>query len=66
MKPATLFLFEHCLITANGQTGIAMHELGGRRIVYCEPVINNCIIVDNNEGSIVGGQPVIIDSIIGN
>ena len=55
---------EHCLITANGQTGITMHELGGRRTVHCEPVISNCIIVDNNEGSIVGGKPVIIDSLI--
>jgi hypothetical protein len=55
---------EHCLITANGQTGITMHEHVGRNIVHCEPVISNCIIVDNNEGSIVGGQPVIIDSLI--
>jgi hypothetical protein len=55
---------EHCLITANGQTGITMHELGGRRTVQCEPVVSNCIIVDNNDGSIVGGQPVIIDSLL--
>jgi len=55
---------EHCLITANGQTGITMHEHEGRRTVHCKPVITNCIIVDNNEASIVGGQPVIIDSLI--
>ena len=54
----------HCLITANGQTGITMHELGGRRALLCEPVLENCVIVDNGTAGLVGGQPVINDSIV--
>lgn len=56
---------EHCLIAANGQTGITMHAFKLRRdMVECKPVLKNCIIVDNGTGSIVGGQPVIEDSLI--
>ena len=55
---------EYCLITANGQTGIIMHEHGGRHIVHCEPLIKNCIIVDNGDMALKGGKPVIIDSLI--
>jgi len=53
-----------CLITANGQAGIKMHATGGRFPSYCEPLIENCHIVDNNEASIVGGKPVIVNSVI--
>jgi hypothetical protein len=56
--------FNHCLITANDQTGITMHEWGGRRTIYCEPVIKDCVIVQNGDANIIGGQSVIIDSII--
>jgi hypothetical protein len=58
---------DHCLITANGQTGITMRAAAGptgRGIKHCKPVIENCIIVDNNDANIVGGQPVIVDSFI--
>ncbi|MFC1604224.1 right-handed parallel beta-helix repeat-containing protein [Planctomycetota bacterium] len=54
-----------CLITANGQAGIKMHATTtGRTPLYCEPIIENCYIVDNNEAGIVGGIPVIVDSVI--
>lgn len=54
----------HCLITANGQTGITMHEKVGRDILYCKPVIENCVIVDNGGEGLVGGESVLIDSIV--
>ncbi len=55
----------HCLITANSQTGITMvPTTGGRSIRHCQPVIEDCVIVDNNEASLVGGEPVIINSIL--
>lgn len=54
----------HCLIVANGKSGILMHATDGRRTKYCEPMLENCTIVDNSEGGIVGGQPVIVDSVI--
>jgi hypothetical protein len=53
---------QHCLITSNGQTGITMNAGPGRST--CKPVIENCIIVDNGQADIVGGEPVIIDSIV--
>jgi hypothetical protein len=54
-----------CLIAGNGRAGIKMHAtIGGRKPLYCEPVIENCTIVDNGEAGIVGGKPVIIDSVI--
>jgi hypothetical protein len=55
---------EHGLITANGQTGITMHETGGRYPVHCEPLIKNCIIVDNGDLALIGGKPEIVDSLI--
>ena len=60
---------KHCLITANGEHGLTMqtHRVGtGRqaREVDCQPVVENCVIVDNSAAAIVGGQPVIIDSLI--
>jgi len=55
---------QHCLITANGGTGITMHATNGRRVKYCEPMLENCTIVDNHEGGTVGGRPVIMDSVI--
>jgi len=55
---------EHCLITANGQTGITMHEHRGRHAFDCEPVIVKCTIVGNGDVALEGGQPVIIDSFI--
>jgi hypothetical protein len=54
----------HCLITANGQTGIRMHSTGGRFPSYCEPLIENCHIVNNNEAGIIGGKPVIVNSVL--
>ncbi|MGD8787178.1 MAG: right-handed parallel beta-helix repeat-containing protein [Phycisphaerales bacterium] len=53
----------NCLITANGQTGITMLAGSGRNN-NCKPNIENCIIVDNGQANIVGGEPVIIDSIV--
>ena len=54
-----------CLITGNGQAGIQMHDTrSGRWILFCEPTIENCFIVDNKEGGIVGGEPLIVDSVI--
>ena len=32
--------------------------------IPCEPLIENCFIVDNNDLSIVGGEPVIVNSLI--
>ena len=63
----------HCLITANGGHGINMQPQlvttgTGRQArtteIPCQPVIENCIIVDNGQAAIVGGEPVIIDSIV--
>jgi hypothetical protein len=55
----------HCLIMANGQAGIKMHTTtGGPWPLYCEPIIENCYIVDNYEAGIIGGKPVILDSVI--
>jgi hypothetical protein len=57
----------HCLITANGGTGINMIAYTeGRGVTYCRPTIEDCVIVDNGEVGIVGGEPTIIDSIIQN
>ncbi len=53
-----------CLITANGQAGINMQATGGRFPSHCEPLIENCHIVDNNEAGIIGGKPVIVNSVI--
>jgi len=54
-----------CLIAGNGQAGIKMHATsGGRMPLYCAPVIENCTIMDNGEAGIVGGKPVIVDSVI--
>lgn len=55
---------EHCLITANGRTGITMHAIGWRIRKHCEPTLENCFIVDNDQAGIVGGNPHIIDSLI--
>jgi hypothetical protein len=42
-----------------------MHTItGGRFPRYCEPVLENCTIVDNGEAGIVGGRAVIVDSLI--
>jgi len=55
----------NCLITANGKAGIKMNYTStGRGVLYCEPTIENCYIVDNKEAGIVGGNPVILDSVI--
>jgi hypothetical protein len=55
---------DHCLITANGQTGITMHPTGGRRATHCQPTIEDCVIVDNGDLALDGGEPAIIDSIV--
>ncbi|MHC4532859.1 MAG: right-handed parallel beta-helix repeat-containing protein [Planctomycetota bacterium] len=54
----------HCLITANGEIGIIMHATNDRQALNCEPVIEDCTIVDNGEAALVGGEPVIVDSLI--
>jgi hypothetical protein len=55
----------NCLIAANGKAGIKMNYTStGRGVLYCEPTIENCFIVDNGEAGIVGGNPVIVDSVI--
>lgn len=53
-----------CLITANGGTGITMHEKVGRWITPCKPVIEDCVIVQNGDQGLVGGQPVVSNSIV--
>lgn len=54
-----------CLITANGQAGIKLHSIpGGRLPLNCEPIIENCYIMDNSETGVIGDKPVIIDSLI--
>lgn len=65
LSNASKLHLKHCLIAANGETGITMHATeGGRRGARCEPLIEDCIIVDNGLTGLVGGQPVIVDSII--
>jgi len=64
-------ILSHCLITANGEHGLTMqtHRVGaGRqaREVGCQPVVENCFIVDNGGPAIVGGEPIIIDSLVSN
>ena len=54
----------HCLITANGRAGIKMLPGSGRGNPSCKPVIENCIIVDNGDAAIEGGEPVLIESIV--
>jgi len=53
-----------CLITANGGAGITMHEKAGRWITPCKPVIEDCVIVRNGDPGLVGGQPVVSNSIV--
>ncbi|MHC4203661.1 MAG: GLUG motif-containing protein [Planctomycetota bacterium] len=54
-----------CLIAGNGRAGIKMHATtGGRMPLYCEPLIESCTIIDNGESGIVGGKPVILNSVI--
>ncbi len=57
-------LLHHCLVTANGRTGITMHATAGRRVAECQPVIENCIIVGNGQASLVGGRPTLVDSLV--
>ncbi|MFC1765889.1 hypothetical protein ACFL6U_27910 [Planctomycetota bacterium] len=64
-------MLSHCLITANGECGISMQSIpatpgrgGGNPEIPSEPLIENCFIVDNNDVSIGGGQPIIVDSLI--
>jgi penicillin V acylase-like amidase (Ntn superfamily) len=54
----------HCLVTGNGTAGIVMHPAGGRRSGYCRPTIEDCVIVQNGQKAIDGGEPNIIDSIV--
>jgi nitrous oxidase accessory protein NosD len=58
----------HCLITSNGGNGLNMQTTRtgtGRQAqtISCQPVIENCIIVDNSGTAIDGGEPIIIKSI---
>ena len=53
------------LVTANGGNGIMMHDTTyGRHTLYCEPIIKKCCIVDNEGAGVVGGRPMIVDSVI--
>ncbi|MGD2094294.1 MAG: right-handed parallel beta-helix repeat-containing protein [Phycisphaerales bacterium] len=54
----------NCLITSNGQTGITMLPGTSRSSPPCTPVIENCVIVQNGEVALIGGQPVVMDCII--
>lgn len=55
----------HCLITANGQVGINMiTDTRGRVATFCKPVIENCVIVQNGQDSLVGGEPVVVNSVL--
>jgi enterochelin esterase-like enzyme len=54
----------HCLIISNGLTGITMHVLSIGRATISSPVIENCVVWDNGDAGIIGGEPTIIDSII--
>ncbi|MGD8785965.1 MAG: right-handed parallel beta-helix repeat-containing protein [Phycisphaerales bacterium] len=54
----------NCLITGNGQTGITNLANPGRSSSLCAPLIENCVIVQNGSENIVGGEPVIIDSVV--
>ncbi len=54
----------HCLITANGGDGIMMNPTGTRTKHHCQPTLEDCVIVDNCESSLAGGEPFIINSII--
>jgi len=38
--------------------------VGGQPTTHCAPVIENCVIVDNGQTAIAGGEPVITDSIL--
>jgi hypothetical protein len=53
-----------CLVTANGQAGIKTHRGTSRQNQVCEPTIAGCFIVGNKEAGIVGGNPIIMDSLI--
>jgi penicillin V acylase-like amidase (Ntn superfamily) len=53
-----------CLVTSNGTAGIVMHPTSGRRPYYCRPTIEDCVIVQNGQKALDGGEPVIIESII--
>jgi parallel beta-helix repeat protein len=64
LSEASCPTLRHCLITTNGQTGIIMLQSPGRNSTSCAPQIKNCVIVQNGNENIVGGQPVIIDSIV--
>ncbi len=53
----------HCLITANGQTGITLWRTIGRGNPPCTPLIEDCVIVQNGQANVVGDEPTIINSI---
>jgi hypothetical protein len=36
----------------------------GRNSPLCAPLIENCVIVQNGEVALIGGQPVVMDCII--
>jgi hypothetical protein len=55
---------DHCLITANNQAGIMMHAGQGRRVSYCKPKLHYCYVMDNGEGALSGGQPILVDSYV--
>lgn len=56
-------MLSHCLITANGGTGITMWPATGRGNRPCTPRVENCVIVQNGQADLVGGEPDLIDSI---
>jgi len=55
---------DHCLITANNQAGIMMHAGQDRRVTYCKPQLHHCYVMDNGEGALSGGQPMLVDSYV--
>jgi hypothetical protein len=56
-------ILHHCLITANGQTGVTMWPGTGRGNPPCTPRIEDCVIVQNAQANIDGGEPAVVNSI---
>ncbi len=54
----------HCLISANGGSGIVMNPTQGPRPRHCQPTLEDCVIVQNTAGGLVDGEPEIIDCIL--
>jgi len=57
--------FKNCIIAGNGGAGIDLTAAtGGRFIKYNLAIINQCTIVGNAQGGILGGKPIVVNSIV--